>query len=377
MSFTVDVNPAVLRWARESAGYGVPEVAKRSGISAKMLQAWESGKPRPSWPKLCTLAKLYKRPVTSLLLRAAPEEAPLPTDYRTLPDAKRQLSPKARFVIRTARWLVRTARQLERELGIDAAFEAPKVHLSDDPDQVAQKLRRRLGIAIAEQASWRNVWQALRQWRAAIEAQHVYVFQFRMPEKEVRGFSLFEERYPAIVLNEADAVSARIFTLFHEYAHLAMARPGVCIPEQGLVTESQQVETFCNRFAAALLIPRADLRQRLPEVPRDKAIGDLARRYRVSRYVVLGRMCTIGAISRRTYQEIARRWQSRQDTAPTTTTGRKGGQTRAARCLTERGRSFVSVVIEAAKREYIAANDATSYLGVRLEDLRKLASKVK
>jgi hypothetical protein len=45
--------------------------------------------------------------------------------------------------------------------------------------------------------------------------------------------------------------------------------------------------------------------------------------------------------------------------------------------LNRRGRSFVSVVIEAADREYITASDATSYLGVQLKDLRRLAKKVK
>jgi len=377
MSFLVDVNPAVLGWARGSAGYSVPDAAKRLGVSEKTLEEWETGQLRPTWSGLCGLAKLYSRPLASLLLASPPQDAPGPADYRRLPDAKKELSPKARLVIRTARWLARTASELESQLGIDTLPGVPSISLSDDPERIAQDFRARLDIAITEQTSWTTYHQALRQWRARIEAQHVFVFQFRMPLKEVRGFSLIEQQRPVIVLNQADAVSARIFTLCHEYAHLVIANPGVCLPEHSLLAESHLVEAFCNHLAAALLIPRADLEQRLPSVARDKAIAQLARRYRVSRYVVLGRMYTLRAISRETYQQITRRWQTGEQPPPARATKHTGGPGRAERCLNQRGRLFVSLVMQAAKSEHIAANDATGYLGVHLNDLRKLALKVR
>ena len=198
-----------------------------------------------------------------------------------------------------------------------------------------------------------------------------------MPLAEIRGFSLIEEGSPAIVLNDSDAPSARVFTLFHEYAHLALARPGICLPEEGLISESQRVETFCNRFAAALLVPRDDLEHRLPRAISDAAIDDLADRYRVSRYVVLHRLRTLGAISRKDYRTMVDRWRAEQEAIPARKTRQKGGMNRAKLCWHQRGRLFVSLVIEAVNREFIGANDASSYLGIRLTDLRKLASKVK
>jgi len=377
MSFSVDISPAVLQWARESAGYSVPDVAERCRIPENVVQGWEIGAPRPTWSALRKLAKLYRRPVESLLRAAPPQEPPPPTDYRTLPDAKNRFSPKTRFTIRTARWLARTGRELERQLGIERGLEMPRVRLADDPEDVAQVVRASLGVTIAQQSSWKTVGEALRQWRAATEAQRIFAFQFRMPIEELRGFSLLEEERPVIVLNQADGISARIFTLFHEYAHLASARPGVCIPEERLIGQSQQVETFCNRVAAAFLIPRSDFEQQMPNVPSDGAINRLTRRYWVSRYVVLGRMHTLGAVSRDTYQEITRRWERREVLAPAPMTAQRGGLSRTARCLSQRGPLFVSVVVEAARREYIPANDAIGYLGVRVKDLRRLVSKVK
>jgi len=375
--FTVEVNPAVLRWARESGGYTSAQVADSIQVPEKSVVGWESGEPHPTWSELTKLARLYKRPVASLLLPDPPKEAPLPTDFRRLPDSNRGLSPKTRWVIRTARWLVRRGSELERDLGIERVFQGPRVSPSDYPEQAAQEFRARLGVEIEEQVAWRTVGMALRRWRGAVEAQHVFVFQFGMPIEEVRGFSLLEEHRPAIVLNQADAVAARVFTLFHELAHLVIGQPGVCMPDEAGTGESQQVETFCNRFAAALLIPRTDLEQRLPSSPADEEINHLARRYRVSRYVVLGRMHALGAISRGLYQRIVERWESRAETPVPPPAKRKGGQDRAARCLAERGRRFVSLVLEADRRDYLPASDATSYLGIDLRDLERLASKVK
>jgi Zn-dependent peptidase ImmA (M78 family) len=198
-----------------------------------------------------------------------------------------------------------------------------------------------------------------------------------MPIEEIRGFSLLEEQSAVTVLNQTDAVTARIFTLFHEYAHLAMARPGLCLPEEVPGTTTQSVETFCNRFSAAVLIPSEDLEQHRPDVLHDAAINRLARRYGVSRYVVLGRMRSLGLVSSEDYQRIFQQWQAREQPAVRPRPARRGGPSRADLCLNRRGRSFVSVVIEAANREYITAKDATSYLGIHLRDLRRLAKKVK
>ena len=161
-SFPVDVNPAVLRWARETGGFSAAEAGEHVA-NPETLEAWESGKARPTWSVLTKLAKLYKRPVAALLLPAPPNEPPLPPDFRTLPAATQKLSPKTRLAIRTATWLATTAAELERQLGKAERFEAPKVRLSDDPENVAEGCRELLGVSLEEQTEWRDLSQALRR----------------------------------------------------------------------------------------------------------------------------------------------------------------------------------------------------------------------
>ena len=373
-SFPVDVNPAVLRWARETGGYSAEEAGDRVA-DPQTLEAWESGKDRPTWTSLVKLAKLYKRPVAALLLPLPPGEPPLPPDFRTLPAGDMKLSPSTRLAIRTARWLAGKAAGLEAQLDRTSRFEGPKARLSTAPERVAETCRELLGIPLAEQIEWQSSYQAFRLWRAAVEAQNVLVFQAGMPVAEVRGFSLFESGKAVIVLNQTDAVNARIFTLFHEFCHLLLAEPGICLPEEGNVADARKPETFCNRFAAALLIPAVDLQDQLRSgVQAESALAALARRYRVSRAVVLGRMRAVEAISEHEYLAAISRLSSKA-VAPRRTA--RGGPSPVDRVVRERGRAFVSLVVEAMSRDVITANDASAFLGIKLKHIEKAAARVK
>ena len=205
----------------------------------------------------------------------------------------------------------------------------------------------------------------------------MFVFQFKAPGDDVSGFSHFEEDYPAIALNETDALNRRIFTLLHEYTHLLIAQPGLCLPDEGQSEQPAPVEDFCDRVAAEFLVPRADLEVRFPPAPTDEAIEKLAARYRVSRLVVLRRMRTLGKVTDAAYWRIWRRWEVQAGVSVPPKKAPKGGPSPVSRCLRQRGRLFISAVLEAARREYISTSDATTYLGVRLKDYGKLASNVK
>lgn len=52
------VKPAVLQWARESAGYTVASAAAALKIDEAVLGGWEAGDDAPSIPKLRQLAEL-------------------------------------------------------------------------------------------------------------------------------------------------------------------------------------------------------------------------------------------------------------------------------------------------------------------------------
>jgi transcriptional regulator with XRE-family HTH domain len=83
----VPVSPAVLRWARESAGIDLKDAARRVVRDASVLERWESGEVRPTLRALETLAAIYRRPLAALFLSEPPADPPLPNDFRVLPRA--------------------------------------------------------------------------------------------------------------------------------------------------------------------------------------------------------------------------------------------------------------------------------------------------
>jgi transcriptional regulator with XRE-family HTH domain len=63
-SVLAEVNPAVLRWARETAGLELRYIAKRFG----KLEEWERehGQAKPTVRQLEALSDIYKRPLGSV-----------------------------------------------------------------------------------------------------------------------------------------------------------------------------------------------------------------------------------------------------------------------------------------------------------------------
>lgn len=63
MSEPIPVNPDVLRWARETAGFSIKDVVariKRKRVTAETIAAWERGEESPTYPQLERLVDGFK-----------------------------------------------------------------------------------------------------------------------------------------------------------------------------------------------------------------------------------------------------------------------------------------------------------------------------
>lgn len=81
----------------------------------------------------------------------------------------------------------------------------------------------------------------------------------RLDVAEFRGFALADSVAPLVFLNGGDSKAAQMFTLAHELAHVWLGATGVSDTQAGQVPE-QRTERWCNRVAAELLMPLAELR---------------------------------------------------------------------------------------------------------------------
>jgi Zn-dependent peptidase ImmA (M78 family) len=196
--------------------------------------------------------------------------------------------------------------------------------------------------------------------------------------RDARGFSIAERPLPAVVANNADPVAARSFTIVHELVHVAMREGGICdLANRG------RVEPFCNRVAGAVLVPARSLiaeqvvREHGADVEwQDVELQHLARRYGVSREVVLRRLLILGrtddSFYRQKRQELLDEYEQRVAERRTPA----WGPSPATAAVVRAGHLFSRLVLSSYSRGGITASDVAAYLGVRMKHVPRIERAV-
>ena len=248
--------------ARKESGYDPEPAAKRAGVPAEKLLAWEHGEAKPTLRQAQALAKFYHRALGIFFLPQPPSLPPLAAEYRRLPGIQPGAeSPELRLAIRVMSQRRETAIQLSGELGYPVKEFDLAAHPTESPVAAGARLRALLGVTAQEQLDWRDTWQAWRRWREAVEQAGVLVFMFpKVSLTQVRGVTLPLFPLPAIGINSKEtSAGARSFTLMHELVHVALAYGNEERPaEWERRTESswQELERFVEEVASAALIPQ-------------------------------------------------------------------------------------------------------------------------
>jgi Zn-dependent peptidase ImmA (M78 family) len=242
----------------------------------------------------------------------------------------------------------------------------------DAAEGIAATARASLNVPMPAQLAWADQAGALNAWKVAVEGVGVLVLELRFAMRDARAFSLGDRRPPVVVLNSRDAGVAKPFSLFHEYGHLLLGEGGLCdLEDPGDGTQVHSIEAFCNRFAAAVLLPEeafaAQMRVIGAQRPwSDDAIDKLAGRFKVSRHTVFVRMVTLGLATSADYRRRSAAWEA--DRAARVL--RSGGRNvPAARCLRENGLTFTSAVLASEGSGRITRRDVADFLAVKVKYL--------
>ena len=230
-SITVKVNPEVLKWLRESSGWGIEELCKRMNLSTDTLLEFESGKKQPTLSELKEMSKLFKRPLASFLLSEPKKERPLPKDYRFLPNRSGIFNRKTLLAIRKARSLQDISKELSFNIKYETGTMVQKATLSDDPNEMAKKYRELFNLNILKQKKFKDAYKFFDYLRDVLEDLNILVFQFSMPIEDARGFVLADDIPAVIVINSKDSIEARLFTMMHEFGHILLGETVIDIPE--------------------------------------------------------------------------------------------------------------------------------------------------
>ena len=263
MTVRARVKPELIRWFRKDAGLSVADAAKKTGTSEAIVRQWEKGTLQPTIRQLRLLANAVKRPIAIFYLAEPPWKFTALRDFRRFPgDPVADQSSSLRLAVRLACEKRQVALDLATDLDDMPPSLAIRASLGEQVGDVARRIRSLLGVSVDEQKKWKGEYEALHNWRRAIQDKGVLVFQARGVEvDEMRGFSVADEPMPVIVLNTKDAPNGRVFTLFHEFCHLLLRKGGICdLRDRGTQRpEDSPIEVFCNAVAGETLVPRKEL----------------------------------------------------------------------------------------------------------------------
>ena len=372
------VKPAMLVWARESARMDIDTAAKKAGVKPDKLALWERGEARPTINQLRNLGRIYKRPIAVFYLPEPPSGYQPMRDFRRMRgDGAASQSPELAFEIRQANARREVALELIAALGEEPAEFTLSATMADDAEVLSGGIRAFLGISIDAQARLKPGYDSLNAWRAAFENAGLLVFQASgVPLEEMRGFSISDTPLPVIVVNNKDAINGRIFTLFHELAHILLREGGICD-----LYEDAGIEVFCNRVAGATLIPRESLVSEELVASKsgdahwsDHEIGAIANKYGVSREAALRRILGIGRTTEDFYGIKRKQFQEEYSLLANK---KQGGPVRQYRkVLSRNGYSFARLVLQNYYQDYITASDVSEFLDVRLKHLPDIDAAV-
>jgi Zn-dependent peptidase ImmA (M78 family)/transcriptional regulator with XRE-family HTH domain len=271
------VSASRLTLARKRRGLSLVRLAELTGISTRSLSAYEKGEQRPGPGRVGVIAARLGYPVEFFFGEGIDELPVAAVSFRApskLPAVRRDAALGAgRLAMELNRWIV------ER-------FELPVPDVPSldrrDPELAADEVRARWGLGVAPVPNMVHL----------LEAHGIRVFSLRECA-EVDGFSTVWDGTPYVFLNVGTSGERGRFDAAHELGHLVL---------HGEREAGPAAEREANRFAAAFLMPRADVLAHLPPAPSAETILAAKRRWQVAAMALTHRLYEVGVLSEWLYR---------------------------------------------------------------------------
>ena len=373
------VNPAMLAWARESAGFDLRAAAERLNIKATRLRAIEGLEQEAeiSASLFDKMVRAYRQPPLVFYLSSPPR----PEGYETAFRKVYEQHPKRDSALIAA--LVRNvwARQSILKAALEAEQEARTVpfvgslSLNDGLERAVDALTEVVGGRSAMDAyrSKANRDEAFKLVRSEVEKSGAFVvlkgdlgnYHSNIPVEEFRGLAISDPIAPFILVNPHDSPPARSFTLLHETVHLLLGKSSISKQAYG----DTAVEKFCSQAASNCLLPESALDSfGLPDSTdieeQSQAIRQLAASCNLSGTMVAYRLFLSGRIERSGFTALRDRFRSVAQARQSTATSGEGPSYYTVR-RSRIGQSLLKVTRRMLDLEAISTTKAAKILDVR------------
>ena len=178
-----NINPSILKWARETAGLSLEEAALRLGFTARAkrasaarLEALERGETMPTRNQLLKIAATYRRPLTAFYRTAPPVPGNRGEDFRSTGRAIDNSEPLLDALLRATRVrqdLVRSI--LEDDEDIESLSFVGSMPITEPIEDAAATIRVALHLDETRHARVASSAEQFATLRERVEALGVFV----------------------------------------------------------------------------------------------------------------------------------------------------------------------------------------------------------
>ena len=293
----VPVNSDVLQWALDRSGVPRDDLEKKF----PKLSEWESGEVLPTYKQVKSLARAIYVPFGYLFMSEPPSESIPIQDFRTL-KGRTPTRPSPNLI--DTIYMCQDRQEWYRDYA--SANDMPRLpfvgsaELGDSPESTAAKMREAIGFSVEEQRKCGDASAARRDLILKIEDSGVLVMingivgnntRRTLNVDEFRGFALSDQIAPLIFVNGRDGISAQMFTLAHELAHIWLGTSA--LSKAGIRMDGQfpREEVWCNSVAAEFLVPMKAIKNEFHAADdTHRELERLSSIFNVSKLVVLRRL---------------------------------------------------------------------------------------
>lgn len=307
MSAGVNVNPNIIVWAIQRAGYDLLDFAEQF----PRAMDWLEGKKQPTVKQLEKFSHKVHVPFGYLFLQAPPEESlPIPF-FRT--SAKGGGIPKVSINVYDTIMLMQQRQSWLRDYLTEQAFQrlpfVGKYSRDQSVERIVADIRGVLGLDNEWASSFQRLESTLDHLTQKIEDAGIIVVFNGVVEnntsrpievEECRGFVLVDDIAPFMFVNNSDGKAAQLFTIVHELAHIWTGHSAGFDFRQ-LLPANDPVEILCDKVAAEFLVPKTSF-DRIWK--RESDIAYVAKHFKVSQIVIARRALDLGKINKTTFFEF-------------------------------------------------------------------------
>ena len=369
MVVRVDVEPDILAWAIDRAGWDEETANKRE----PRLAGWINREKRPTVKQLEKFAHATHTPFGLFFLKKPPvEKIPIP-DMRTI-DNKRIVNPSGNLL--DVIYMCQSRQDWYRDYAIVNNIEPFEIvgsaTINTQIKQAANEIRQKLAFEVNDRYNFSTWTEALRCLIDYIENIGVLVMvsgivgsdtHRRLDPEEFRGFALADSLAPVIFINGADTKAAQIFTLIHELAHIWLGCSA--LSEDAMDEKENKQEQWCNSVAAEVLLPEENLRVDYRKTAEVDELERLAQKYKISTLVVLKKIYNTGFLDWNNYVKLYRNEYERiKELSSKRRTDTSGGNFYYTQPL-RLSRQFVKAVIFSTFEGNTTYRDAYRLLGIK------------